>query len=109
MIRSESPPTSWHRTYGDAVVGPALRLMDEDPARRFTALVGRPPITYLREQRRPASEAAVRTPRGPAAMPFGAVVGSMGQETVVPSGAKSPPRPCPPRDPPQGRLRERTP
>ncbi len=57
----------WHRAQGDPVVGAALRLMHDDPAygwtvaslaaragvsraspgRRFTALVGEPPMAYL--------------------------------------------------------------
>ncbi|MEU2833989.1 AraC family transcriptional regulator [Streptomyces lavendulae] len=58
---------AWHRAQGDPVVGVALRLLHEDPAhgwtvaelarragvsraalaRRFTALVGEPPVAYL--------------------------------------------------------------
>jgi AraC-like DNA-binding protein len=58
---------AWHRAPGDPVVGPALRLLHEEPARpwtvaalaartgvsratlarRFTELVGEPPMTYL--------------------------------------------------------------
>ncbi|TMR98910.1 helix-turn-helix transcriptional regulator [Nonomuraea basaltis] len=62
---------AWYRAHSDPVVGRALRLLHADPAhpwtlgalaaktgasraalvRRFTALVGQPPMTYLREQR----------------------------------------------------------
>ncbi|MFF3320159.1 AraC family transcriptional regulator [Streptomyces sp. NPDC003035] len=61
----------WYRAYADPTVGQALRLLDADPAhpwtveslaartgvsraslaRRFAVLVGRPPMTYLREKR----------------------------------------------------------
>jgi len=62
---------AWYQAHGDPVVGPALRLLHANPAhrwtleslatktgvskanlvRRFTSLVGRPPMTYLREWR----------------------------------------------------------
>jgi AraC-like DNA-binding protein len=62
---SEAPP--WHRARSDAIVGPALDLMHDDPAhrwtvralatkvnvsratfaRRFSDLVGEPPMAYL--------------------------------------------------------------
>ncbi|MEO3744219.1 AraC family transcriptional regulator [Plantactinospora sp. B5E13] len=62
---AEAP--AWYRAYGDPVVGPALRMLHNDPAqpwtvatlaarvgvsraalaRRFTALVGEPPMSYL--------------------------------------------------------------
>lgn len=62
---------AWYRAHNDPVVGPALRLLQADPAhpwtlpalatragvsranlaRRFTALVGQPPMTFLRERR----------------------------------------------------------
>lgn len=62
---------AWYRAHSDPVVGRALRLLDADLARpwtvetlaaktgvsraalarRFTALVGQPPMTYPREQR----------------------------------------------------------
>ncbi|WP_030205761.1 AraC family transcriptional regulator [Streptomyces sp. NRRL S-87] len=58
---------SWYRAYGDPVVGPALRLLHQEPAygwtvaalaaragvsraalaRRFTEVVGEPPMAYL--------------------------------------------------------------
>ena len=60
-------PPGWYRAYGDPLVGPALRLIHGDPAapwtvaglaaatgasraafaRRFTALVGQAPMTYV--------------------------------------------------------------
>jgi AraC-like DNA-binding protein len=65
--RPESDPPSWYAAQGDPVVGPALRLMQHHPdrpwsvgvladrvgvsraafARRFTDLVGEPPMTFL--------------------------------------------------------------
>lgn len=62
---------AWYRAHGDPVVGTALRLLHANPthpwtveslaaktgvsraalARRFTTLVGRPPMTYFREWR----------------------------------------------------------
>lgn len=67
LARPESEPPAWWRATGDPVVGPALRLLHEDPARswtvagiarqvgvsranlarRFTGLVGQSPIAYL--------------------------------------------------------------
>ena len=65
--RPDSDPPAWYAAQGDAVVGPALRLMQHHPehpwsvaeladrsgasraafARRFTELVGEPPMTFL--------------------------------------------------------------
>lgn len=65
--RPEAEPPGWYRALGDPVVGPALRLLQNAPARpwtvarlaaevgvsraalarRFTDLVGEPPMTYL--------------------------------------------------------------
>lgn len=65
--RPEAAAPGWYRAMGDPVVGAALRLMQNDPARpwtvaslaaeagvsraglarRFTDLVGEPPMTYL--------------------------------------------------------------
>jgi AraC-like DNA-binding protein len=65
--RPESEPPAWYAAQGDPVVGPALRLMQHHPehpwsvaeladragvsraafARRFTELVGEPPMTFL--------------------------------------------------------------
>lgn len=62
---------AWYRAHSDPVVTPALRLPHDDPAhpwtlpalaaktglsrahlaRRFSTLVGQPPITYLRQRR----------------------------------------------------------
>jgi AraC-like DNA-binding protein len=67
FARPEADPPGWYRALGDPVVGPALRLMHDDPARRwtvaalaaeaavsratfarrFTDLVGEPPMTHL--------------------------------------------------------------
>ncbi|NUT54119.1 MAG: AraC family transcriptional regulator [Saccharothrix sp.] len=69
--RPEANTPAWYRALGDEVVGPALRAMHDEPqrawtvaelaararvsraalARRFTALVGVPPLTYLTEWR----------------------------------------------------------
>ncbi|KOX23254.1 AraC family transcriptional regulator [Saccharothrix sp. NRRL B-16348] len=69
--RPEAKTPAWYRALGDEVVGPALRAMHDEPqrawtvaelaaragvsraalARRFTALVGVPPLTYLTEWR----------------------------------------------------------
>ncbi|MEV0634058.1 AraC family transcriptional regulator [Streptomyces sp. NPDC050619] len=71
FTRPGAPVPAWYRAHSDPVVGPALRLLHADPAhpwtlptvaaktgvsrahlaRRFTALVGRPPMTYLRQHR----------------------------------------------------------
>ena len=65
LSRADAP--AWYRAHGDPVVGQALRLLHDDPAhpwtvatlaakvgvsratlaRRFTALVGEPPMEYL--------------------------------------------------------------
>ncbi|MBJ3809617.1 AraC family transcriptional regulator [Streptomyces flavofungini] len=65
--RPEAEPPAWYLAMGDPVVGPVLRLLQDDPthpwtvaslaakagvsraalARRFTELVGEPPMTYL--------------------------------------------------------------
>ena len=67
FARPEADPPAWYRALGDPVVGHALRLVHERPAepwsvaslaaetgvsratfaRRFTDLVGEPPMTYL--------------------------------------------------------------
>ncbi|KAB8170985.1 helix-turn-helix domain-containing protein [Streptomyces sp. 3MP-14] len=69
--RPSSEPPAWYRAHGDPVVGPALRLLREHPAhpwtvaalaakvgvsraalaRRFTELVGRPPMAHLTDRR----------------------------------------------------------
>lgn len=73
---------AWYRAHSDPVVGRALRLLDADPAlswtvetlaaktgvsraalaRRFTALVGQPPMTYLRERRIAQAAELLREP-----------------------------------------------
>ncbi len=69
--RPEAEPPGWYGALGDAVAGPALRAMHEDPAhpwttaelasragvsrttlaKRFTELVGNGPVAYLTEWR----------------------------------------------------------
>lgn len=71
FARPEANPPAWYAALGDPVVGPALRAIHDDPARawtvgelaakanvsraalarRFTAAVGAPPLTYLTEWR----------------------------------------------------------
>lgn len=71
FARPEAGPPGWYRAMGDPVAGRALRLIHARPerawtvdalaaeagvsratlARRFTALVGRPPMAYLTEWR----------------------------------------------------------
>jgi AraC-like DNA-binding protein len=73
---------AWYRAHSDSVVGPALRLLQANPAypwtlpalaakigvsranlaRRFTALVGQPPMTYLRERRLALAADLLREP-----------------------------------------------
>lgn len=67
FARPDADPPGWYLAHGDPLVGGALRLIHEDPsrpwtvaglasatgasraafARRFAALVGQPPMTYL--------------------------------------------------------------
>jgi AraC-like DNA-binding protein len=69
--RPEADAPAWYRAYSDPVVGPAIRMLQNDPsrqwtvasladavgisratlARRFAELVGVPPMTYLTEWR----------------------------------------------------------
>ncbi|HXV92666.1 MAG TPA: AraC family transcriptional regulator [Pseudonocardia sp.] len=71
FARPEARAPGWYRAHGDPVVGPALRAIHEDPAhpwtvaslaavarvsratlaRRFTELVGEPPMSYLADWR----------------------------------------------------------
>ena len=71
FARPDADPPGWYRAHADPVVGPALRLLQEAPqerwtlaslaasvgisraalARRFRALVGEAPMTYLTEWR----------------------------------------------------------
>ena len=80
--RSEANTPAWYRALGDEVVGPALRAMHDEPgrawtvaelatragvsraalARRFTALVGVPPLTYLTEWRMDLAADLLRRP-----------------------------------------------
>jgi AraC-like DNA-binding protein len=73
---------AWYRAHSDPVVGPALRMLRADPAhpwtlptlaartgvsranlaRRFTTLVGQPPMTYLRERRLALAADLLREP-----------------------------------------------
>jgi AraC-like DNA-binding protein len=82
LARPETSAPSWYRAHGDAVVGTALRLMQEDPAqpwtvaslaraagvsraalaRRFTDLVGIPPMAYLTEWRLALAADLLREP-----------------------------------------------
>lgn len=67
FARPDADAPGWYRAHGDPLVGPALRAIHDDPsqtwtvatlaaatgasraafARRFTGLVGQPPMTYL--------------------------------------------------------------
>ncbi|MFK4018607.1 AraC family transcriptional regulator [Streptomyces albogriseolus] len=67
LARPEAEPPAWYEALSDPVVGPVLRLLQDDPARpwtvaglaekagvsraalarRFTRLVGEPPMSYL--------------------------------------------------------------
>jgi AraC-like DNA-binding protein len=71
FARPEAGAPAWYRAYSDPIVGPALRLIHNDPARqwtvaelaaetgvsraafarRFTELVGKPPMAFLTEWR----------------------------------------------------------
>ncbi|WP_229695202.1 AraC family transcriptional regulator [Streptomyces lacrimifluminis] len=73
---------AWYRAHSDPVVGPALRMLQGDPAhpwtlpalaartgvsranlaRRFTTLVGQPPMTYLRKRRLTLAADLLRKP-----------------------------------------------
>ena len=91
FARAEDAPL-WYRAYSDPVVGRALRLLHNDPARpwtvatlaaatamsraglarRFTELVGEPPMTYLAELRIALAADLLREP--------GATVGSVARQ-----------------------------
>jgi AraC-like DNA-binding protein len=80
FARPGADAPGWYRAHGDPLVGPALRLIHEDPARawtvaslaaatgasraafarRFTALVGQPPMTYLTRWRLDLAAEALR-------------------------------------------------
>lgn len=89
FARPESGAPGWYRAYGDPVVGPALRMLHAAPAhpwtvaalasaagvsraalaRRFTDLVGEPPMTFLTGWRIAVAADLLREP--------GATVGSV--------------------------------
>lgn len=80
--RPSSEPPAWYRAHGDPVVGPALRLLHEHPAhpwtvaslaakvgvsraalaRRFSELVGRPPMSHLTDRRLDLAAELLRDP-----------------------------------------------
>ena len=80
--RPQADTPAWYRALGDEVVGPALRAMHDEPerawtvadlaaragvsraalARRFTALVGMPPLTYLTQWRMDVAADLLREP-----------------------------------------------
>jgi AraC-like DNA-binding protein len=92
MTRPDAPGRDWYRAQGDPVVGPALRLLHERPgmpwtlaglasavgvsrsglARRFTALVGEPPMGYLTTWRLTLAADLLREP--------GATVGAVARQ-----------------------------
>jgi AraC-like DNA-binding protein len=89
FARPEAQAPGWYRAHGDPVVGPALRLLQNNPshpwtvaslaretgvsraalARRFNALVGEPPMAFLTEWRLTLAADLLREP--------GATVGSV--------------------------------
>ena len=80
FARPAADPPGWYRAHGDPVVGRALRLIHEEPtrpwtvatvaasvgvsraalARRFTELVGQPPMTYVTHWRLDLAAEALR-------------------------------------------------
>ncbi|SOD60596.1 transcriptional regulator, AraC family [Streptomyces zhaozhouensis] len=80
--RPDTEPPAWYRAHGDPVVGPALRLLHEHPAhgwtvaslaakvgvsraalaRRFSELVGRPPMAHLTDRRLDLAAELLRDP-----------------------------------------------
>ncbi|MFB9541836.1 MULTISPECIES: AraC family transcriptional regulator [Streptomyces] len=82
FTRPGAQTPAWYRAHSDPVVGPALRMLHADPAhpwtlpalaaktgvsranlaRRFTALAGLPPMTYLRERRLALAADLLREP-----------------------------------------------
>jgi AraC-like DNA-binding protein len=87
--RPEAKAPGWYRAHGDPVVGPALRLLENNPAhpwtvaslaatigisraalaRRFNELVGEPPMTFLTNWRLALAADLLREP--------GATIGSV--------------------------------
>jgi AraC-like DNA-binding protein len=92
FARPEAEPPGWYRAHADPVVGPALRLLHNNPAhpwtvatlaaatgvsraalaRRFNALVGEPPMTFLTGWRLTLAADLLREP--------GATVGSVAEQ-----------------------------
>ena len=92
--RSEAEPPAWYQAHSDPVVGRALRLLHDDPAhpwtvaklaaaanvsraamaRRFTSLVGQPPLAYLTTWRLAMAADLLREPD----TTIGAVAGRVG-------------------------------
>ena len=92
--RPEAEPPAWYRAQSDPVVGTALRLMQNNPAepwtvaslasevnvsravlaRRFTELVGEPPMTFLTSWRIDLAADLLREPD----TTIGAVAGLVG-------------------------------
>jgi AraC-like DNA-binding protein len=92
FIRPEAATPGWYRAHSDPVVGPALRLLHHKPAhpwtvealavasgtsraslaRRFTELVGEPPMTFLTGWRLTLAADLLREP--------GATVGSVARQ-----------------------------
>jgi len=92
FARPEADAPGWYRAHGDPVVGPALRLLQNNPAhpwtvatlahetgvsraalaRRFNALVGEPPMAFLTEWRLTLAADLLREP--------GATVGSVAHQ-----------------------------
>jgi AraC-like DNA-binding protein len=80
FARPKADPPGWYRAHGDPVVGRALRVIHEEPARpwtvatvaasagvsraalarRFTELVGQPPMTYVTHWRLDLAAEALR-------------------------------------------------
>ncbi|MFC4070094.1 AraC family transcriptional regulator [Actinoplanes subglobosus] len=81
FARPAADPPGWYRAHGDPLIGPALRMLHDDPARpwtvaalatatgasraafarRFTELVGQPPMTYLSHWRLDLAAESLRT------------------------------------------------
>jgi AraC-like DNA-binding protein len=92
FARPEAEAPGWYRAHGDPVVGPALRLLHHNPAhpwtvatlaretgvsraalaRRFTELVGEPPMAFLTGWRLTVAADLLREP--------GATVGSVARK-----------------------------
>jgi AraC-like DNA-binding protein len=92
FARHDAQAPGWYLAHGDPVVGPALRLLQNNPAhpwtvaslareagvsraalaRRFNALVGEPPMTFLTEWRLTLAADLLREP--------GATVGSVAHQ-----------------------------